>query len=342
MSNIFSGCYNLQNIDISSFNYITKEFFNGMNSGVNILSNKDLSDAIRNEINILNLQINVYIKEFIQQNSCIISEESKCKKCGSILQFLCVECEVGYYLYTDHFLSSSCTSCQIDNCNKCYHFFGNVICSSCNEGYNLLFNKCIPKDKNIEKQCEKGDNEKCFSCNNESGKEDQCLECNNGYYLPSKPNEKTSCKKCEIDKCLRCSDNSNSNELSCNKCEKGYKLKNNKCILIVQECTIGEGSLCTSCRTEDERLDECLTCNSGFFITTNEINNKSVCSKCSIAFCDKCEIRNGINICNECKNNYFLQDNECKTCEIGEEEKCKTCGTDFGTCGSCNDGYILV
>ena len=223
MSNIFSGCQNLQNIDISSFNYISKEFFNGMNSGVNILSNKDLSDIIRNEINILNLQINIFINEFIQTNLCKISEESKCKKCGSILQFLCAECEEGYYLYTDHFLSTSCKSCQIDNCNKCYNLLGNVICSACNEGYNLLFNKCVQKDQNIVKECEKGDNEKCFSCNDENGKEDQCLECNTGYYIPKNSNDKTVCKKCEIDKCVECSGNSISNEVSYNKCEKGYK-----------------------------------------------------------------------------------------------------------------------
>ena len=342
MSNIFSGCNSLQNIDISSFNYITKEFFNGMNSGVNILSNKDLSDTIRNEIKTLIIQINIIINEFIKQNLCTISEESKCKKCGTILQFLCVECQEGYYLYTNHFLISSCYSCQIDNCKKCSTLFGNVICSVCDEGYNLINNKCIPKDQNFVKECEKGNNEKCLSCNNEKGKEDECLECNTGYYLPKNSNEKKVCKKCEIDKCIECSDNSNSNEVTCNKCEKGYKLKNNKCILIVPDCTIGEGSLCSSCRTEDERLDECLTCNNGYFITTDEVNNKSICSKCSIAFCDKCEISSGKNICRKCENNYFLKNNECQTCEIGEGEKCKTCGSNVGTCGSCNDGYILV
>ena len=342
MSNIFSGCNNLQNIDISSFNYITKEFFNGINSGVNILSNKYLSDSIRKEINILNLQINIFINDFIQQNLCKISEETKCKKCGSIFQFLCTECEEGYYLYTDHFLSTSCKSCQIDNCNKCYNFFGNVICSACNEGFNLIFNRCIPKDQNIVKECEKGDNEKCFSCNNEKGKEDQCLECNSGYYLPNNQNEKKFCKKCDIVRCTECFDNSNSNEVECKRCQKGYKLKNNKCILIVPDCTIGEGSLCSSCRTEDERLDECLTCNSGYFITTDETNNKSICSQCPIAFCVKCGIRNGNNICYDCENNYYLKNNECQACEIGEKEKCKTCGTIVGNCGSCNDGYILV
>ena len=342
MSNIFSGCNNLQNIDISSFNYINREFFNGINSGVNILSNKDLSTIITNEIQILNIQLNIFINEFTQQNTCIISEESKCKKCGSVLQFLCVECQDGYFLYTEQFFISSCYSCQIDKCKKCNTLQGNIICSVCDEGYNLINNKCISKEQNIVKECEKGDNEKCLSCNNEKGKEEQCLECNTGYYLPHNQNEKNICKKCELDKCLECSDDSNSNEISCNKCQKGYKLKNNKCILIVPDCTIGEGALCSSCRTEDERLDECLTCNSGYFITTDKNNNKSICSRCSIPFCDKCEIKNGKNICNKCENNYFLINNECQICEIGEMEKCKTCGKTMNTCGSCNDGYILV
>ena len=216
MANIFSGCYNLQNIDISSFNNIKIDFFNGINSGVNILTNKDLANEIRNNLKTVNIEINIILNELIQQNLCKIGEESKCKKCGGLFKFLCTECYEGFYLYTDYLLKTTCRSCEIENCNKCFNLFNNIICSSCKEGYKLVNNKCIPKDKEIVKECEKGENEKCLSCNNEKGKEDQCLKCNQGYYLPSNQNNKTVCKKCEIDKCIDCHGILNSNDIICN------------------------------------------------------------------------------------------------------------------------------
>ena len=55
MSNIFLGCNNLKNIDISTCHFINREFFNGINSRVYILSKKDLLIIIRNEIKILHI-----------------------------------------------------------------------------------------------------------------------------------------------------------------------------------------------------------------------------------------------------------------------------------------------
>ncbi len=347
MSNIFNGCLNLQNIDISNFNFISPDFFNGINYGANLLINNFLSESLKYVFNLLQTEINFYINEFSQQNLCHVGETSKCSKCGEILKFLCMECYDGYYLYIDKLLSGSCKSCQIENCKKCNNILGEILCSSCNEGYYLNENKCIPNNQIMKKECEKGENEKCLSCNNEEGKNDQCLACNIGYYLSINATNKTFCSKCEIDNCVNCYENSNSNDILCDKCENGYKLKNNKCIKKVPDCAIGQGSLCALCRTEDERLDECLTCNNGYFITNDEIKNKSICSKCLIPFCEKCEIKNGKNICNQCKDGYFLQteykqNTLCLSCNIGEDDKCKTCGINIGTCGSCNDGYILV
>ncbi len=343
MNNIFSRCNNIKNIDISTFNYIKEEFFNGINSDINILTNNFLASEIKN-IKPINIHINTFLNENIQQNLCKIGEESKCKICGDFFNFLCTECYDGFYLYINNFLGIICKKCEIENCNKCYSTFNDVICSSCNEGYQLVLNECISNIE-ITKKCEIGENEKCLSCNNEKGKEDECLNCNEGYYLPKSQNNQTFCKKCEIDKCINCEENLNK-EIICNECQNGYKLKNNKCVIIVPDCIIGEGSLCSSCRTEDERLDECLTCNDGYYIINDEIKNKSICQKCPIDYCKKCEIKNGKNICIECENNYILQiDDEqnqyCRKCEIGIGDKCKTCGNKFGVCESCNGGYIL-
>ena len=347
MSNVFSGCNNLQNIDISSFNNVNSDFFIGINSGVNVLTNKYLANEIRNQIKKINIEINIILDEYLQINSCQIGEESKCKKCGDIFKFLCIECNEGFYLYTDLLLRTTCKSCEIENCNKCNNIFNNIICLSCKEGYKLNFNKCIPKYREFIKECEKGENEKCLSCNNEKGKEEQCLTCNQGYYLPNNQINKTLCKKCEIDNCIDCNEDLNSNNIICNKCKNDYKLKNNKCLIIKPNCLVGQGSLCQSCRPEDERIDECLTCNDGYYIAYDEINNKSICNKCPIAYCKKCQIKDGKNICIECENNYNLkiddkQNQICQICDIGLEEKCKSCGKKFGTCGSCNEGYILT
>ena len=122
-------------------------------------------------------------------------------------------------------------------------------------------------------------------------------------------------------------------------------MKDNKCIIIVPDCIKGEGSLCSTCRQEEERKDECLTCNDGYLIVKDKITNKSLCSKCPINHCKNCQIINGIYTCIECESNYYLNEDineqSCLSCDLGIGGKCKTCSLNIGKCGSCNNGYIL-
>ena len=56
MAGIFAGCLKLKNVDISSFNFINADFFDGIDSGVNLILNTYLSNKINNSTD------NVYIK----------------------------------------------------------------------------------------------------------------------------------------------------------------------------------------------------------------------------------------------------------------------------------------
>ena len=56
LAGIFAGCLKLKNVDISSFNFINADFFDGIDSGVNLILNTYLSNKINNSTD------NVYIK----------------------------------------------------------------------------------------------------------------------------------------------------------------------------------------------------------------------------------------------------------------------------------------
>ena len=103
----------------------------------------------------------------------------------------------------------------------------------------------------------------------------QCESCNEGYYL-SEDGNKTICENCDIEGCLICS-GTKKNKIY-NLCAKNYILNNNE--FIEEECDLGEHERCESCRTEKGRKKECLTCNSGYYLPYNEINNK-ICLSCN-------------------------------------------------------------
>ena len=108
-------------------------------------------------------------------------------------------------------------------------------------------------------------------------------------------------------------------------------------------CVIGEEEKCETCK---ENINECSTCNPGYFIPDDEEKIKYKCQSCSVENCDSCQGTKLSNICKSCK--YYLKPfikNEkivsCDyTCETGEKEKCATCSKE-NICSSCNDDYIL-
>ena len=135
--------------------------------------------------------------------------------------------------------------------------------------------------------------------------------------------------------------------LKCDKCKKGYLLINNICI--IPQCILGENEKCLSCNINIGKEKECSECNEGYYLNTN-IQDKSVCSKCLIEGCKKCDIYNN---CFECKNNYKPiidsisgEITFCNLlCDLGNYDKCSACdmiNKKQFDCGSCNDGYKLI
>ena len=261
---IFSGCINLQIYDISNLN-----IYNNDNNNSN--SNTSLNKIVNNIVNKFNL-------------TCKIGENSKCKTCqkGLLLSQYCEKCNEGYYIpYQKR--RKECLKCN-DNCLEC---FGSAVlqyCYKCEDGYYLNNGKCI-------KKCEIGNDTKCNSC--DLKEQHLCETCNEGYFLPE--DEKTECKICDLDNCKQCG--GNLNETKCLICEESYILSGKKCL---KNCEINENTHCKRCNSEDEKIDQFLECNKGFYVSES---NNTHCKECSIKNCEICEN----NICEKCLENFLTK-----------------------------------
>ena len=163
---IFSECYKLEIIDISSFEKVDNNLFEGIQSKPNIIANEKTSGTILNIFfNLFYIKINITIIE-IQKNKtdivkdCIIGENEKCKDCSNIFPGSCLSCNKGYYFPFNENNHTKCLSCNntIQNCLTCFGDINYIVCSSCYSNFKLVNNKC---QKNMEKKCIIGENEKC-------------------------------------------------------------------------------------------------------------------------------------------------------------------------------------
>ena len=149
--------------------------------------------------------------------------EQKCQKCGiencekcfgTKLSYICSSCKNGYYIPIDDRDKQSCKECSIKNCKKCIGTKMLDYCFDCRENYiPIKVNDVITKCEG----CEKGENEKCSTCDPSTG---QCISCNNGYYLPTDDTIKEKCQKCSVENCKSCSGTRANN--ICNTCIDNY------------------------------------------------------------------------------------------------------------------------
>ena len=192
MKNIFSGCQKLGTINLASFNKINGNFFDGIQSTPNIIANEFISNNISDSFDKL-FSVKVSIE---YRPDCLIGENEKCKTCNTISKKQCGTCNEGYFLPKDN--KTICQKCDLDGCLECFGKKDNKLCLKCQDGYDLINNKCI------KKKCVIGKNEKCTSCRNEIGKEKVCATCNDGYYIPEN-SDSSVCSKCSIKNCYKCS-----------------------------------------------------------------------------------------------------------------------------------------
>ena len=305
-SNTFLGCENLESINLTTFQNIGENMFRGIKSTPSISANELISNDISNIFFInFNIKINITIIINFPTNECEKGDGEKCKTCSYIVNKNCLTCNNGYYLPFDALNREKCIYCNnvIEGCSSCYGNINDIICQTCESGYNLKNNKC-EKDKIIQ-NCLLGDNELCKSCNSDENLRNECGTCNEGYYLPSNAENKSYCETCnKIKGCIECS-GTKENPI-CSKCLNGFKLEDNICI--EELCNIGENEKCKSCRNETERKKECATCNEGYYLFGEE---NYECRKCSINNCKKCSGKIYEEKCEECSDNFILKDNSC-------------------------------
>ena len=183
-----------------------------------------------------------YLKnnECIKRESCIIGQNEKCKSCKEEVDLIhqCQTCNEGYYL-SENTNKTKCLKCDIENCLECSEKNNNLRCLKCKNGYEPFNNLCI------EKECEIGKNEKCFSCRKEEGRKNECQTCNDRYFISEE--KATVCSKCSINNCKRCGilfgkeicyecddtfksiKDKNGNIESC-QCDEGLSVKNGLCV----------------------------------------------------------------------------------------------------------------
>ena len=266
----------------------------------------------------------------ILAHDCVIGDGKLCKECDKNERSnYCKICNEGYYL--PNFGATECRKCN-EGCKECYENEEDLStkCNVCKDGYKIFNGNCI-------KDCEIGENEKCYDCKTEEGKNDQCLNCNEGYYFDA-ANSTSICKKIEIDNCKF--GKIESDILICLNCSEGYYLKDSKCY---EACQIGENEKCASCNQTFEFRENCQSCNPGFYLDSSI--NSTKCQSCSINnlsyFCRECDIISGQIKCIKCKEGFSLIND---TCYRNCDDNCIDCifdGIHNGTCRQCKEQYYL-
>ena len=270
-----------------------------------------------------------------------------CKTCDVENPNNCGSCFEGYYLSL--YYKSYCSYCGSYKIKQCHqNSNGNVIIDECYSNYVILNNKCV----------EKCDTNKywsyCLACNEEADKIDQCKQCKNGYYIPNDVEQKSYCYSCP-NSCKSCE--GSYNNPTCTECREGYKLSGGKCL---KDCKIGSGFYCKSCNTEEGKIDQCLECNEGYYLQTNDnydyyYNSNTYCLKCPDN-CSKCQYNGYTTDCTECNNGYHFVKQEynqyyyyynpifyniCEECSIPGCKKYKQ-NSNKCICDSCNNGLTPI
>ena len=192
--------------------------------------------------------------------------------------------------------------------------------------------------------------EKCNECDNEEGRRMYCKSCIPGYYVPKGIDfTPIKCKKCD-EGCTECVSDNETDKSVCIKCEGNddyedenkFKLYNGKCI---KKCEISnDGERCRSCKEEDGKYDECLTCNDGYYFDINY--NKSKCKRIDIENCTQAIIESDSVRCINCTDGYIIHNDQCeKSCDFGYwKESCASCNQTYEfreNCASCHSGFYL-
>ncbi|KAL4506331.1 hypothetical protein ABPG73_017065 [Tetrahymena malaccensis] len=264
-----------------------------------------------------------------QTNQCTLICPDLCQQCqlNEDNSIQCIQCKDGFYLSNQSCLqcSSPCLTCQLsdNNCLSCvsnYTFKNglcfpdcdqtcktctlpnlNSACLTCQDGYYLNNNYCLP--------CQQ-------PCQNCQQSPNNCLSCITNYVF----NTSTySCSPiCDVT-CQTCS--SPNNNLACLSCFDGYFLSNNQCL----PCD----SSCAKCQITPT---QCISCSKNYLAD----NQNKICLPICDPLCKTCVKPLNKNSCLSCFDQYYLFNDECLECS----PPCLTCTNTNSNCLSCINNYI--
>ena len=304
---------------------------------------------------------------------CKNCTQKKCLVCDRPLFLLngeqCVEvCPAGYAEAGDE-----CIKC-IDsiNCSRCKP---NDLadCKTCKKGFYIYLKNCVQKcpkkfyeddTKGICVPCSEG----CEFCNGE-----QCKRCDPDQYLLNgkcfkncpegwTSNDKHECQQCKVANCKTCQVSSLD---VCELCIGKNFLYNNKCYPECPGQTFPEGRICKDCASDClvcKSKTECENCKPPRNVFAKRCVNlcpdgftpkNGICEQCKNKKCKRCEVQNTL-ICNECKENEYLQNGDClPNCNVGWfpdktrvcqpcQKPCVTCSVKANNCITCTNGFKLL
>ncbi|ELP90917.1 hypothetical protein EIN_361100 [Entamoeba invadens IP1] len=206
----------------------------------------------------------------LNNSECQPCASDKCIECNNPSS-ICSKCVNRYTITT----KGGCKKCEeMEGCTSCAND-KEEWCTSCSNNYRLVNHQCY---QNIEG---------CYSYNNNPK---VCDICSNGYTLNN-----GTCIKCEEIGCDKC----DANGQNCLLCRSGYTFNGTNCLKCKDRCSscFDDLSKCSSCSNLDtDTCDEC------FLMCVPKVN-KTRCTD------NACTVNNeSFNICTECQNNYFLDD----------------------------------
>lgn len=267
----------------------------------------------------------------------------------------CYICKEGYYLN----LSGQC---EIYTKTGCLGYVPNKDrCASCQGGFYMQDGKCGAYT--------------VMNCRLHDPFDDACLSCQTGYYLSGAECVKFTVKNCDTwspnsDRCLTCKKEFYLEGFDC----KSYTISNcmeyhpkaNMCVKCSGDNYFRNGlGLCQlstivpNCSVYAEYLDECVACNTGYFLEDKmcvinpqgvfrckEYLDETHCFRCEVPYylrdnqcllsdtlVDGCSLYSHDGICAQCLSGHMLIGNECKpytnnTCATwSSPENCLTCPT---------------
>ena len=235
---------------------------------------------------------------------------------------------------------------SLDHCDNPYWQFENY-CQNCHDGYKLKEEDgtCIACESG-----KTGDDNYCFSTIENCERYELyvegeiCQECKIGYGLSEDFKKCTKCKDGEVSDGVKCfkeiehCDEYHDDDLSCERCDENYYLKDNKCI----SCADNQRSNGVVC------FDKIENCDSYYYERNSYESSDDGCFQCKT---DKPNLTTGGTQCNTCEAEKYFFNNECideiKYCmEYSSKTECSRCKTGFqikeGKCVPCADPYLSI